>query len=194
VLESGKEKDCKRVGCVQPTAAQSGCTGQCPVRQLGSGELATLGNSSAAYGYNSPDSPVSQQPPNQRSAVQSARNVWPTPTVGWGHRTVRCALDSVRCANQPEDPTVGCARNGRRSASDMLHWLSDGAPDCPVRHPTEGKNCLPCWVPTAPSCLGAIKGTPRHMEETPKHSLIIPKHQDFILAHSILCDSDLSSI
>jgi hypothetical protein len=27
VLELGKEKDWKRVGCVQPTAAQSGCTG-----------------------------------------------------------------------------------------------------------------------------------------------------------------------
>jgi hypothetical protein len=27
VLGSGKEKDWKRVGCVQPTAAQSGCTG-----------------------------------------------------------------------------------------------------------------------------------------------------------------------
>jgi hypothetical protein len=27
VLESGKEKDWKRVGCVQPTAAQSGCIG-----------------------------------------------------------------------------------------------------------------------------------------------------------------------
>jgi hypothetical protein len=58
VLESGKEKDWKRVGCVQPTAAQSGCTGHCPVRQASSGELATLGNSSAAYGYNSPDCPV----------------------------------------------------------------------------------------------------------------------------------------
>jgi hypothetical protein len=96
------------------------------------------------------------------------------------------APDSVRCANQPEDPTVGCARNGRRSAPDMLQWLSGSAPDCPVRHPTEGKNCLPCWVPTAPSCLGARKGTPRRMEEQPKHSLIIPKHQDSILAHSIL--------
>jgi hypothetical protein len=96
------------------------------------------------------------------------------------------APDSVRCANQPEDPTVGYAGNGRRSAPDMLQWLSDGAPDCLVRHPTEGKNCLPCWVPTAPSCLGAIKRTPRRMEELPKHSLIIPKHQDFIPAHSIL--------
>ena len=30
------------------------------------------------------------------------------------------APDSVRCANQPEDPTVGCAKNGRRSAPDCL--------------------------------------------------------------------------
>jgi hypothetical protein len=48
--------------------------------------------------------------------------------------------------------------------------------------------------PTAPSCLGAIKGTPRRMEEDTKHSLIISKHQDPILAYLILCDSDLSSI
>jgi hypothetical protein len=95
------------------------------------------------------------------------------------------APDSVRCANQPEDPTVDCARNGRRSALDMLQWLSGGAPDYPVRHPTEGKNCLPCCVSTAPSCLGAIKGTPSRMEETTNHSLIISKHQDSILAHSI---------
>jgi hypothetical protein len=123
------------------------------------------GKTSAAYDYNSSDSPVSQRPPVQRSAAQSAHDAWPQPTVGWGHRTVRCALDSVRCANQPEDPTIGCTRNGRRSAPDMLQWLSGSAPDCPVRHPTEGTNCLPCWVPTAPSCLGAIKGTPRRMEE-----------------------------
>jgi hypothetical protein len=31
------------------------------------------------------------------------------------------------------------------------------------------------------------------MEEYTKHSLIISKHQDFILAHLILCDSNLSS-
>jgi hypothetical protein len=34
------------------------CTGQCPVRQAGSSELAALGNSSATYDYNSPDCPV----------------------------------------------------------------------------------------------------------------------------------------
>jgi hypothetical protein len=65
VLESGKEKDWKRVGCVQPTAAQSRCTGlsggapdTLRGARLGSGEMAPQGNSSAAYGYNSPDCPV----------------------------------------------------------------------------------------------------------------------------------------
>jgi hypothetical protein len=68
--------------------------------------------------------------------------------------------------------------------------VSGGAPDCPVRLATEGKNCLPGMLSTAPSCLGAIKGTPRRMEEYTKHSLSIPKHQDSNSAHSILCDSN----
>jgi hypothetical protein len=96
------------------------------------------------------------------------------------------APDSVWCANGYNSATVGCAILGRRYAPDNEQWMSGGAPDCPVRHTTEGKNCLPRMPPTAPSCLGAIKGTPRRMEESPKHSLIIPKHQDYILAHSIL--------
>jgi hypothetical protein len=137
---------------------------------------------------------VSQQPPVQRSAAKSAGDAWPAPTVGRRHRTVRCAPDSVRCANGYNSATVGCAILGRRSAPDHEQCLSGGAPDCLVRHPTEGKNCLPRLPPTAPSCLGAIKGTPRRMEETPKHSLIISKHPDSNLAHLILCDSDLSSI
>ena len=69
-------------------------------------------------------------------------------------------------------------------------FVSGGAPDCPVRQATEGKNCLPGMLSTAPSCLGAIKGTPRRMEEYTKHPLSIPKHQDLISAHSILCDSN----
>jgi hypothetical protein len=47
--------------------------------------------------------------------------------------------------------------------------------ECPVHHPTEGNFGLPCWPPTAPSCLGAIKETPRRMEESPKHTLSIPR-------------------
>jgi hypothetical protein len=34
------------------------CTGQCLVRQAGSGEQAALGTSMAVYDYNSPDCPV----------------------------------------------------------------------------------------------------------------------------------------
>jgi hypothetical protein len=96
-----------------------------------------------------------------------------------GHRTVRCALDSVRCANGSKGPTVGFAKEGKKSA-----------PDCPVRQATEGKNCLPGMLSMAPSCLGAIKGTPRRMEEYTKHSLSIHKHQDFDSVHLILCDSN----
>jgi hypothetical protein len=82
------------------------------------------------------------------------------------------APDSVRCTNCPRAATVVCVRKGRRSAPDGL----------------------PCLPPTAPSCLGAIKGTLRRMEELPKHSLSILRLQDSNFTHSILCDSDLSSI
>jgi hypothetical protein len=68
--------------------------------------------------------------------------------------------------------------------------VSGGAPDCPVRQATEVKNCLPGMLSTAPSCLGAIKGTPRRMKEYTKHSLSISKHQDSNSAHSILHDSN----
>jgi hypothetical protein len=59
---------------------------------------------------------------------------------------------------------------------DPHRTVSGGAPDCPVRQSTEGKKCLPGMHSTAPSCLGAIKGTPRCMEEYTKHSQSIPKH------------------
>jgi hypothetical protein len=54
----------KCLGSSSQDSAQSGSTGlsggapDCPVRQAGSSELAALGNSSATYGYNSPDCPV----------------------------------------------------------------------------------------------------------------------------------------
>jgi hypothetical protein len=72
--------------------------------------------------------------------------------------------------------------------------MSGGAPDCPVRHPTKGKNCLPGLLPTAPSCLGAIKGTPRHMEEYTKHTLSNLNLSHSVFAHSIDILSDLSSV
>jgi hypothetical protein len=72
------------------------------------------------------------------------------------------------------------------------------APDmysgCPVHHSTEGKICLPRLSPTAPSCLGAIKGTPRRIEETPKHSLSNSKSPHSVSTHLIDRVSDLSSV
>jgi hypothetical protein len=56
-----------------------------------------------------PDCPVSQRSNAQRSAAKSAGDTWPAPTVGRGHRTVRCASDSVRCANRCQGATVVCA-------------------------------------------------------------------------------------
>jgi hypothetical protein len=103
------------------------------------------------------------------------------PTVGWANgrprnpRVTRGRANGLKGA--PDCPvctgqclvrqrlklsTVGCARIGKKSA-----------PDCPVHHPTEGKDSLPGLLSTAPSCLGAIKGTPRHMKENTKNSLII---------------------
>jgi hypothetical protein len=79
-------------------------------------------------------------------------------------------------------------------APDRLQWLSGGAPDCPVRHSTEGKDSLPCWPPTAPSCLRAIKGTPRRMEELSKHSLSILRLPHSVSEHLIDCVNDLSSV
>jgi hypothetical protein len=78
---------------------------------------------------------------------------------------------------------VGCARIGKKSA-----------PDCPVRQSTEGKNCLPRMLSTAPSCFGAIKGTPRRMEEDTKHTLSILDHSHSNFAHSFDILSDLSSV
>ena len=110
-----------------------------------------------------PDSPV---PPSSRwlghvSRADRAADRWPCRPSAAPVKERNRAPDSVRCA-----------------------------PDCPVRHATEGKNCLPRLLSTAPSCLGAIKGTPRRMEENIKHSYNIPKHQDIDSAPLILCDSN----
>jgi hypothetical protein len=147
-----------------------------------------LGNLPTAYGYNSPDCPV-------------CTGLSGEPTVG-------------RANGRPLDlrGTRGRA-NGRKGAPDcpvrqrLPHLQRSAAlfkegnrapdsvrcaPDCPVRPTTEGKDGLPGLFSTAPSCLGAIKGTPRCMEENTKHtkhSYNIPKHQDIDLTRSFHCDS-----
>jgi hypothetical protein len=88
------------------------------------------------------------------------------------------------------------APNLLRSATPILegdlHQIVNRG--CPVRHPTEGNNRLPGMPPTAPSCLGAIKGTPRRMEEYTKHTLSTLDHSHSVFAHSIDIISDLSSV
>jgi hypothetical protein len=163
------------------------CTGLCPVRQAGSGELAALGKKLTAYDYNSPDCPVctGQCPVSQWSAARSARDTWPSQWSGGG--TGLSGVDRI-VSGAPMAP------RRQRSASpnkegDPHRTVSGGAPDCPVRQMTEGKINLPGMFSTAPSYLGAIKGTPRRMEEHIKHTQSIPKHQDFDSTHLLLRDS-----
>jgi hypothetical protein len=79
--------------------------------------------------------------------------------------------------------TVSIARRGQKVQQPASpEKKGDRAPDkdcsCPMRHPIEGKNFLPNGTPTAPSCLGAIKGTPRRMEHYTKHPLNILRRLD----------------
>jgi hypothetical protein len=61
------------------------------------------------------DCPVSQRSPAPTVGREICERHVAAPTVGGGHRTVRCAPDSVRCANRPRAATVVCARFGRKS-------------------------------------------------------------------------------
>jgi hypothetical protein len=98
----------------------------CPVCQAGSGELGALGNKLTAYGYNSPDCPVSQRSAGPTVGCAICAGHVAEPTVGRGHRTVRCAPDSVRCANGSK------AANGR--LRQIRKEISTG--ECPVVHRT----------------------------------------------------------
>jgi hypothetical protein len=109
-----------------------------------------------------PDCPVSQ-----RSAARSARDTWPSKRLEGG-----TGLSGVHRTCPVRQRLSGC----QRSASPFKERNPHRTPDCPVRQATEGKICLPGLLSTAPSCLGAIKGTPRRMEEHTKHSQSIPKH------------------
>jgi hypothetical protein len=84
VLESEKRQKKKRVGCVQPTAVQSGCTGlsggaldsvrcarQALVKRLLSGFVGGVQLKITGLSGGAPDCPVSQ-----RSAAQSVRDAW----------------------------------------------------------------------------------------------------------------------
>jgi hypothetical protein len=72
------------------------------------------------------------------------------------------APDSPVCTghSQPARSCNGRLRQIRKEINtEHATVMSGGAPDCLVRHPTEGKISLPRLSPMAPSCLGTIKGT-----------------------------------
>ena len=203
-----KRKNYKRLGCVQPKSCSVWHTGLCggapdSVRcaRLASSEQATLGKNRRrtaiihrtvrwCTGLSGEPTVASAngQPRDLRATHRPQQ--WSAGHTGLSgvHRTVSGVHRTVSGA--PTDP--------EDQRSDASEKEGDRAPDsysdCPVHHPTEGKFGLPSWPPTAPSCLGAIKGTPRCMEELPKHSLSILRLQDSNFTHLILCVSVLSSI
>jgi hypothetical protein len=127
-------------------------------------------------GYNSPDSPRSAP---DSLVLQPSNDYLPSrrePTVTW--RTGRSGAPQKRkSANQGILCRVLCTYCS----------LSGAPPDSPVHRRTEGKNCLPNGVPTAPSCLGAIKGTPRRMEHYTKPPLNILRRLDSVTTQSDHC-------
>jgi hypothetical protein len=133
-----------------------------------------------------PDCPVSQRSAGPTVGCAICAGHVAEPTAKRGHRT--CPVRQRLSGGQRSAAPV----KERNRAPDSVRCAPDSvrcAPDCPVRHSTEGKNCLPRLLSTAPSFLGAIKGTPWRMEENTKHSYNIPKHQDIDSVPLILCDS-----
>jgi hypothetical protein len=144
-------------------------------------------------------------------------------TVRWytelsGEPTVASAngrLRNPRATPVPQQRSVGhtglsgvhrTVSGVHRTVSDAPDMEGDRAPnsysDCLVVHLTvrctiRQKASLAFQVGLqrrAPSCLGAIKGTPRRMEENTKLTRNILKLPDSDSTHLILCVSDLSSI
>jgi hypothetical protein len=122
------------------------CTGQCPVCQAGSGKLGALENKLTTYDYNSPDCPVctglTGEPTVGRAngRLRDLRDTWPSQRSGGGtelsgvHRTVSGAPTAPRL------PTVGFAKQGRKSTPDCVRWCTglSGAPG-------DRRQELPSW-------------------------------------------------
>jgi hypothetical protein len=91
-----------KTSSVWHTGLSGGAPDSVRCARLDSGEKAALGKCFAAYNYNSPDCPVSQRSLAQRSAVQSAGDAWPVPTVSRRHRIVWCARTVSGAPTAPE--------------------------------------------------------------------------------------------
>jgi hypothetical protein len=99
----------------------------------------------------------------------------------------------------------GAPNSPEEQRSDAPDLEGDRAPDCysscPVVHRTvrcttrqKARLAFQDWSPTTPSCLGAMKGTPRRMEQNTKLSRNILRLPDSVSTHLIRCVSYLSSV
>jgi hypothetical protein len=123
--------------------------------------------------YNSPDSPR-EAPDNL--VYQPCNGYLPRRPKANGHmvhQTVRCPTEKE--TNQSGDSLPRPV---------LILFIVRCAADSPLHPRTEGKNCLPNGVPTTPSCLGAIKETPRRMEQYTKPPLNILRRLYFASTYS----------
>jgi hypothetical protein len=89
------------------------CTGQCLVRQAGSGKQAALGTSTVVYGYNSPDCPVVHRTVRWCTGLSGGPFTGELVALGnssatYGYNSPDCPV----CTGLSGEPTVGRA-NGR---------------------------------------------------------------------------------
>jgi hypothetical protein len=120
----------KRVGYVQQAPAQLGAPDSVRYARLVRGELAALGirrrhtaiihrtawwcTGLSGGARNCPVSQQSRAPTVGRTIFARHVDYSNSQLV---HRTVRCAPDSLRCANQPRGATIRYAKFGRRSST-----------------------------------------------------------------------------
>jgi hypothetical protein len=145
------------------------CTRQSGAR---SAQLCALGFFLGYIGYNSPDSLCSAG----QSGAPAMQRLSTTSMGANGHlahRTVRCPTEKE--INQSGD-SLSCTVRVLFSIRCAIG--QSGAPTI------ESKNCVPNGVPTAPSCLGAIKGTPRRMKHYTKPPLNILRSLNSANTHS----------
>jgi hypothetical protein len=129
------------------------------------------------FGYNSPDSPreVSDSPVYQPCNDYLPHR--PRANSHMAHQTIR--RPTKKETNQSGDSLL---------CPVLVLFIVRCAPDSPVCPRTEGKNYLPNGAPTAPSYLGAIKGSPRRIEQNTKPPLNILRRLDSVSTHQDHCD------
>jgi hypothetical protein len=157
------------------------------------GELAALRKKRRRRDYNSLDCPVSQTAPVANGRLHDQRV-----TCGRANGrmvTPDCPVCTEQCpVCQWDQRPNGRLRQKRkeimhRTGTVYVRWctgLSGAPPDRRQELPSN-------WISNGPSCLGAIKGTPRRMEQNTKHSLNNLRHLDSAATHLDHCIRDLST-